>query len=62
MVAAIGAFDGEPFPVIPSGLPQRCTPDAADGTTLFFMDGDARSRSVMGGKPEKYAQFEVYRP
>jgi len=23
------------------------------GFTPFFMDGDARSRSVMGGKPEK---------
>jgi hypothetical protein len=34
-VAAIGAFDGEVFPVIPFGLPQRCTPDAADGISLL---------------------------
>jgi hypothetical protein len=25
--------EGEPFPVIPSGLPKRRTPDAADGIT-----------------------------
>jgi hypothetical protein len=31
LVAAIGVFDGGRFPVFPSGLPQRCTPDAADG-------------------------------
>ena len=38
LLAAIGAFDGERFPVIPSGLPQRCTPDAADGITPLLMD------------------------
>jgi hypothetical protein len=36
------------LPVIPSGLPQRCTPDAADGITPFFMDGDARSKVGYG--------------
>jgi hypothetical protein len=49
--------------VIPSGLPQRCTPDAADGITPFFMDGDARSKVGYGKETgEKYPQFEVYRP
>jgi hypothetical protein len=48
LVAAIGAFDGEPFPVIPPGLPQWYTPDAADGITPFFMDGHARSKVGYG--------------
>jgi hypothetical protein len=47
-VAAIGAFDGKPFPVIPSGLPQRFTPDAAEGATPFFMNGAARSKVGYG--------------
>jgi hypothetical protein len=45
LVAAMGAMDGEPFPVIPSGLPQRYTPDAADGML--------HQKSVIGGKLEK---------
>ena len=53
LVAVTGAFDGEPFPVIPSGLPLRCTPGAADGITPFFLDGDARSKVGYGRETGK---------
>ena len=63
LVPAIGAFDGEPFSVIPSGLLQRCTRNAADAITPFFMDGEARPNVGYGRETgEKYALFEVYRP
>jgi hypothetical protein len=49
--------------VIPSRLPQRCAPDAADGITPFFMGGDACSKGrLWEGNWRKYAQFEVYHP
>jgi hypothetical protein len=41
LVATIGAFDGEPFPVIAFRIAATVTLDAAD--IPFFIDGDARS-------------------
>jgi hypothetical protein len=65
LVAALGAFGGEPFPVIPSGLSQRCTPDAADRITPFFVDGDARSKVGYGRKTEENmlcSRFTAHEP
>jgi hypothetical protein len=55
LVPAIGAFDGEHFPVISSGLPLRYTPEAADGM-LHQIKGRLSEENR-----RKYAECEVYR-
>jgi hypothetical protein len=44
-------MDGEPVPVIPSLLLQRCTPDAADGVRYVIGREESRKR-LMGAVVE----------
>src|SRR6516165_2263193 len=60
MVTAIGAFDGEHFSVIPCGLPQRCTPDAAEGMRYVVTPQHCKTRSTTQVAPLCY-QLHLFR-